>query len=53
MAKRYRPVHVQPLAVRTAVTQKIAHTDETSLVHPLARIQGDDAGDTAHGSADH
>ncbi len=38
----------ESLAIRTAVTQDVAHAPQALLVHPPARIELQDADDSAH-----
>ena len=48
MAESDGPVDPQPLAVRAAVAQHVAHALEPRLVDRLRGVELDDAGDAAH-----
>src|SRR5690242_5707976 len=49
MAQPHRPLGPQPLAIRPAMAQDIAHALDAYFLHRLPQVQTDDAGDTAHG----
>ena len=48
MAEADGPIDPEPLAVRPAVPEHVAHPLEAGLLHDVARVEPDDAGDAAH-----